>query len=185
MRDSRMRDLTMLWCEDLYKKKYGVTYPWSSKEAKLLQRCIAYFDTNFKDESIQKIQKAFEGYLQDEDEFISKEKHSFSFFASKPYKWVNHQIKKNIQPFRHKPREPDIPDDEWKQKMIGLVSDNPVQFTKGYVFMHGLLKKINPERHKWLWDYLKDLLGKDRLTKIYKDSMSCGMFEEIKYRRTM
>jgi hypothetical protein len=94
MSDSRITILTKYWCEEAYVEKYKVQGMWSGKEAKLLQRLLAWVDASFTElESVDRVKEGMLRYLKDESPYLVDNMHDFSLFASSPMKWVKHEIK--------------------------------------------------------------------------------------------
>lgn len=120
----RQNYFTTFWCQQEYKNKYGVVYPWNGKEAKLLQRVLSYMDANVgKKEAHLKLEEAMCNYLGEENEYLNKEKHPFSVFASKPHKYfkpiVRSSERTNIERKPIKPPQT-MTDDQWTQKKAEL-----------------------------------------------------------------
>lgn len=94
MKDTRITVLTHYWCEEAYVEKYHVQGMWSGKEAKLLQRLLAWVDASFSEsESVDRVKEGMHRYLKDEQEYLVENMHDFSLFASSPMKWVKHEVK--------------------------------------------------------------------------------------------
>jgi hypothetical protein len=89
MSDPRISELMHFWCQDAYKKKYGVLYCWShGKDDKLLKNAIEWCDGSFGHEAcVNKMKDGMRAYLASSDGFITKDNHPFAMFGTSPHKW--------------------------------------------------------------------------------------------------
>jgi len=116
---------TTFWCEQEYKNKYHVTYPWSGKDAKLLQRALSYMDSNVGlEQTHMKFEEAITNYLRHDVTFLNESKHPFSILAAKPHKYFTKTEKRgsSLPDTQRKPLTPTRPmnDEQWKQQKIKL-----------------------------------------------------------------
>jgi len=82
--DERIGRLTKLWCEVLYKEKHGITYPWGGKEAKQMERLLAYLESNVgKFTAEDETERLLRDYLSGP----SDKEHDFGWLCAKPQKY--------------------------------------------------------------------------------------------------
>ena len=159
--DPRIHELTHLWCSDIWHSKYHLKAPWGGKEAKLLQRTLKWFDSNFpkKEDAKEECIDAMRRYVEERERYYADDKHPFSKFASKPEKWAHVWKKKEVKTW-----EPIV---EEKRKvtwddMEQWATENPRQAVKGFKQTFGVLKQLNPERYESFKNFLLDLVGKEQ-----------------------
>jgi hypothetical protein len=107
MSDSRIAELRSFWCQDAYKRKYGVLYCWShGKDDKLLKNAIDWCDSSFGHEAcVNKMKDGMRAYLNSSDGFVTKDNHPFAMFGTSPHKWfvevkaAEEQVRKLSCPF--------------------------------------------------------------------------------------
>lgn len=154
--DPRMQELTVYWAEGVWKDQYEMVYPWSGRDAKLLQRLLSWADKAFGETAPDRIKEGLVVYLAETSGFYANERHPFSKFAATPQKWVKNPPK---TPQEHRPVKDD--GEVWPK----CVSD--AQIVEWIV-------ELGPER------VVKLMLGARRFAPTWYVASAGGMYERVK-----
>jgi hypothetical protein len=172
-----MKSLTKLWCEEVWKRKYGMTARWSGKDAKLLQGLIVWVGENFEESVLDVVAKGMEDYVKDSDKFYDRDKHPFSKFASNPAKWLHKMVAgKNESSTMEKEKK------EKKGRPFKRLSDGEIRarieanreaYAKGFrhsypaMLSSQFLKKKDETFPRRFIAQLRKVLGEERVQKLF------------------
>lgn len=179
MGDSRIAEITEFYHEE-YKKRFGIPYKWKGgKEQKLMQSCLKYFEGIDLDNPIQKMKEAIGKYLKDDGTFYRESAHDLSHFLSNPARWLVIETRVRPLPERIEVGDKVVQEINWgefKEKFEKAAGENPERFVKGFFYTAPYLKKKDLEKYVYVRQYLLDLVGKERIAKIYE---SHKLFKEM------
>lgn len=173
MGDTRIAEFTG-WYHEEYEKKYKRPYFWKGgKEQNLMKKALSYFEKIFgEDGALSQMKAACGSFLATEDRFLAgRREHDLSDFLTNPHKWLPKVEERGphastMPPESKKVHEPiSVSDDKLIEAIIAC---GPEKFAKGWFSTtRRLMLKINPGEYERYKRVLMDLLGKERMMKLY------------------
>lgn len=177
--DPLHKPLTAWWCDDVYPKKYNVSYMFNfGKEGALLKKALQWFRGEYKDDSEQAFKLAANKFLSDQDSYLCNNHHPFSLFLSKPHKWAGKIKSKQKYVEAEEPHHvvrsriaanwEGVDHEKFIGKVINAAQENPIQYFRGYLQTEGLLKHNNEELWRKTSKALAELVGVKRAKEMWQ-----------------
>lgn len=179
--DPLHKPLIAWWCDEIYPKKYNVSYMFNfGKEGALLKKALQWFRGEYKDDTEQVFKESVNRFLSDKDSYLDTNHHPFSLFLSKPHKWAGKAKPKYSNTFKEA-EEPhhikrarieakwsEVNHEEFIQKVVDAAQENPIQYFRGYLQTEGILKHNNDELWRKTSKALAELVGVKRAKEMWQ-----------------